>query len=58
MSYCFLLFVLNIADAFPTAAAANNGIVTWPSIDDDRERLKLIWSFSEAANRMADKDGI
>ena len=28
------------------------GIVTLASIDDHRERLKLIWSFSEAADSM------
>jgi hypothetical protein len=34
------------------------GIVTLGSIDDHRESLKLIWSFSEAADRMVGKDDI
>jgi hypothetical protein len=34
------------------------GIVTLSSSDDHRESLKLIWSFSEAADRMVGKDDI
>jgi hypothetical protein len=30
----------------------SDGIVTLGSIDDHRESLKLIWSFSEAADSM------
>jgi hypothetical protein len=36
----------------------SGGIVTLGSIDDHRESLKLIWSFSEAADRMVGKDDI
>jgi hypothetical protein len=52
MSWRVLLLVLNIADVVSAAAAITGGIVTLVSIDDHRERLKLIWSFSEAANSM------
>ena len=40
------------------AAAITGRIVTSASIDDHRERLKLIWSFSEAADSMSRGDGI
>jgi hypothetical protein len=40
------------------AAVITGGIVTLASIDDHRERLKLIWSFSEAADSMSGRDGI
>jgi hypothetical protein len=36
----------------------SGGIVTLGSIDDHRESLKLIWSFSEVADRMVGKDDI
>jgi hypothetical protein len=36
----------------------SDSIVTLGSIDDHRESLKLIWSFSEAADRMVGKDDI
>jgi hypothetical protein len=52
MSWGVLLLVLNIADVVSAAAAITGGIVTLVSIDDHRERLKLIWSFSEAADSM------
>ena len=40
------------------AAAINRGIVTSASIDDHRELLKLIWSFSEATDSMSGGDDI
>jgi hypothetical protein len=46
-----LLLVLNIADMV-FAATITGGIVTLVSIDDHGEPLKLIWSFSEAADSM------
>ena len=46
----FLLLVSNVADV--VAAAITGGILTLASINDHRERLKLIWSFSEAADSM------
>ena len=52
----FLLLVSNVADV--VAAAITGGIVTLASIDDHRERLNLIWSFSEAADSMSGRDGI
>jgi hypothetical protein len=52
MSWRVLLLVLNIADVVSAAAAITGGIVTLVSIDDHRERLKLIWSFSEPADSM------
>jgi hypothetical protein len=52
MSWSALLLVLNVADVVSAAPAITSGIMTLVSIDDHRERLKLIWSFSEAADSM------
>jgi len=52
MSWRALLLALNVADVVSAAAAITGGIVTLATIDDHRERLKLIWSFSEAADSM------
>jgi len=49
---------LNVADVVSAAAAITGGIMTLVSIDDHSERLKLIWSFSEAADSMVGRDGI
>jgi hypothetical protein len=48
----FLLLVSNVADVVPPLRRSPAAIVTLASIDDHRERLKLIWSFSEAADSM------
>jgi hypothetical protein len=45
----FLLLALNNAEMFSATATITDGIVTLTSVDDHRERLKLIWSFPEAA---------
>jgi len=58
MSWRALLLALNVADVVSAAAAITGGIMTLVSIDDHRERLKLIWSFSEAADSMVGRDGI
>ena len=47
-SSCFL----NVADVVSPLRRSTARIVTLASIDDHRERLKLIWSFSEAADSM------
>jgi hypothetical protein len=52
MSWSVLLVVLNIADVVSAAAAISFGIVPLVGMDDHRERLKLIWSFSGAADSM------
>ncbi len=54
----FLLLVSNVADVVPPLRRSTGGIVTLASIDDHREHLKLIWSFSEAADSMSGRDGI
>jgi hypothetical protein len=56
MSREFLLFLISVM--WSRLRRISGGIVTLGSIDDHRERLKLIWSFSEAPNRMAGRDGI
>ena len=51
----FFRISLNVVSA---AAAITGGMVTLASIDDHREHLKLIWSFSEAADSMSGRNGI
>jgi hypothetical protein len=45
-------FLFRMSLMCSAAAAITGGMVTLASIDDHRERLKLIWSFSEAADSM------
>src|SRR5260370_18242369 len=48
----FLLVVLNNAEVVSLNPAITGGIVILASMDDHRDRLKLIWILSEAAHSM------